>query len=83
MRMSSRLGLLATAGVLGGGVGLAVSFLLAPPRGPDHKCPPQASLDACTYPPSYAHWHIGWVVAGVLVGVIVALFALAAYNRRH
>lgn len=64
--------LLALGALLGALLGLAWAQLSMPAHGTDHSCPAGSSVSACSYPLDRAGHLVGWAVAGLFLGLLLA-----------
>jgi hypothetical protein len=64
-----------------GAIGLAVSYLIAPPLGAPHHCPSGSRPTDCHYSPDRTSWSIWWTIGGLVVGLCLGL--LAAQGLQH
>jgi hypothetical protein len=79
MRHPATLPMVISAAV--GAIGLAISYVVAPPVGADHSCPAGSRPADCHYPGDQTNWSIWWTVGGVIVGICIGL--LASGHVRH
>lgn len=63
--------------------GLAISYIVEPPLGPDHSCPAGATPADCRYAPDHLGWSILWTVGGLLAGLIIGAIATSLVRRRR
>jgi len=68
---------------VGAVLGLVVANLVTPPRGASHKCPDGAPRVDCTYPGSQLKLDFALVIAGMAIGLLLALCVVTVLNRVH